>query len=83
VYVHGWAAPGGDSDYDMFTWIISATPGGTLTIDNAPGSATSGTVGSVDLSWTGATAGAWHLGAVIHGDGSAELGRTLVEVDNR
>jgi subtilisin family serine protease len=83
VYVHGWAAPGGDSDYDMFTWIISATPGGTLTIDNAPGSATSGTVGSVDLSWTGATAGDWHLGAVIHGDGSAELGRTLVEVDNR
>jgi hypothetical protein len=43
----------------------------------------SGTVGSVDLSWTGATAGQWHLGAVRHNDGSGPIGMTLVEVDNR
>jgi len=83
VYVHGWSAPGGDSDYTMYSWTISATPGGNLVIDAAPTSAVSGTVGSVDVSWTGATAGQWHLGAVLHSDGSGPLGMTLVEVDNR
>ena len=33
VYVHGWSAPGGDSNYDLYTWAISATPGGNMTIN--------------------------------------------------
>jgi subtilisin family serine protease len=83
LYVQGWAAPGGDSDYDLYSWIISATPGGNMTIDSAPTSATAGTSGTVDVSWTGATAGEWHLGAVSHtGDGGL-MGLTLIEVDNR
>jgi subtilisin family serine protease len=83
VFVHGWAAPGGDSDYDMFTWAVSATPGGNLTIDSAPTSATLGATEAIDVSWTGATIGQWHLGAVSHtGDGGL-MGLTLVEVDNR
>jgi hypothetical protein len=83
VYVHGWAAPGGDSDYDMYSWVISATPGGNLSIDSAPTSATLGTVGTINLSWTGATAGQWHLGAVSHTGDSGLMGLTLVNVDNR
>jgi subtilisin family serine protease len=83
VYVHGWATPGGDSDYTMYTWAISETPGGNLTIDSAPTSATIGETGTVTVSWTGATAGQWHLGAVSHNRGSEVLGLTLVEVDNR
>ncbi len=83
VYVHGWAAPGGDSDYDMYSWAISATPGGNLTIDSAPTSATIGTTGTINLSWTGATAGQWHLGAVSHTGDVGLMGLTLVEVDNR
>ena len=42
LFVHGWAAPGGDSDYDLYSWIISATPGGNLAITSAPTSATIG-----------------------------------------
>jgi hypothetical protein len=83
VYVHGWAAPGGDSDYDMYSWVISATPGGNLSIDSAPTAATIGDVGTIELSWTGATAGQWHLGAVSHSDADGILGLTLVKVDNR
>lgn len=83
VYVHGWAAPGGDSDYDMYTWAISATPGGNLAIDSAPTSATIGETGTIEVSWTGATAGQWHLGAVSHNTNGTLLGLTLVEVDNR
>jgi subtilisin family serine protease len=83
VYIHGWAAPGGDSDYDLSSWVISATPGATLTVDGEPTSATIATVGTVDVSWTGATAGQWHLGAVSHTGPSGVMGLTLVEVDNR
>lgn len=83
VYVHGWAAPGGDSNYDMYSWVISATPGGNLSLDSAPTSATTGEVATIEASWTGATTGQWHLGAVSHSDASGVFGLTLVDVDNR
>lgn len=83
VYVHGWSCPGGDSDYDMYTWIISATPGGNLVIDSAPASATLGATETVDVSWTGATAGQWHLSAVSHTGDVGLMGLTLIDVDNR
>lgn len=83
VFVHGWACPGGDSDYDLYTWAISATPGGNLVIDSAPTSATLGATETIDVSWTGATAGQWHLGAVSHTGDSGLMGFTLIDVDNR
>ena len=84
VYVQGWAAPGGDSDYDMYSWIISATPGGgNLSLDSAPTSATLGAVETILVGWTGATDGEWHLGAVSHTGPSGLMGLTLVNVDNR
>jgi subtilisin family serine protease len=83
VYVHGWQTAGPSADYDMYSWIISATPGGNLTIDSAPTSATLGAVETIDVSWTGATGGEWHLGAVSHTGDSGLMGLTLVNVDNR
>jgi subtilisin family serine protease len=83
VYVHGWQAPGGDSDYTMYSWAISGTPGGNLTIDSAPTSAVKNETATIRVSWTGATAGEWHLGAVSHNDATGRFGLTLVEVDNR
>jgi hypothetical protein len=83
VYVHGWQAPGGDTNYTLYSWQVSDAAGGNLSVDSAPSSATMGTVGTIRLSWSGATAGQWHLGAVSHNEGSTLLGRTLVEVDNR
>lgn len=83
VFVHGWAAPGGDSPYTMYSWAISETPGGNLTIDSAPTSATLSQTGTIEASWSGAADGQWHLGAVGHSDASGIIGLTLVEVDNR
>jgi hypothetical protein len=83
VYVHGWQTVGPSADYDMYSWIISATPGGNLSIDSAPASATSGATETIDVSWSGATAGQWHLGAVSHTGDTGLMGLTLVEVDNR
>ena len=83
VYVHGWSAPGGDSAYNMYSWVISDTPGGNLTIVSAPTSATSGATETITVSWTGATLGQWHLGAVSHTGDSGLMGLTLINVDNR
>lgn len=83
VFVHGWLAPGGDSPYDLYTWSVSATPGGNLSVDSAPASATLGATETIGVSWTGATAGQWHLGAVSHGDAGGIFDVTLVDVDNR
>jgi hypothetical protein len=86
VYVHGWAAPGGDSDYDMWTWVVPQATGGSLSIDSAPTSATSGNVEPVNVSWSGLTSGSvgdWYLGAVSHTGDVGLMGLTLVNVDNR
>ncbi|HSG88099.1 MAG TPA: S8 family serine peptidase [Pseudomonadales bacterium] len=83
LYVQGWSAPGGDSDYDLYSWVVSATPGGNMTVDAAPTTAALGSTDPVAISWTGASAGQWHLGAVSHTGPDGLLGLTLVEVDNR
>jgi subtilisin family serine protease len=83
VWIHGWSAPGGDTNYTLYTWDVSATPGGTLVIDSEPADATIGSTAQIDVSWTGATLGQWHLGAVSHVQGTTVMGRTLVNVDNR
>jgi subtilisin family serine protease len=84
VYVHGWQAPGGDSDYTMYSWSLpAAAGGGSLVIDSAPSAATIGTAGTINVSWTGATLGEWHLGAVSHNGPNGLMGLTLLEVDNR
>jgi hypothetical protein len=86
VYVHGWAAPGGDSDYNLWTWVVPVAAGGSLGIDSAPASATLGNVDPIVVSWSGLTSGSladWYLGAVSHtGDGGL-MGWTLINVDNR
>ncbi len=83
LYVHGWQTVDASADYTLYAWIVSATPGGNMTVDSAPAAATLGATEPVDVSWTGATAGEWHLGAVSHSDAAGLIGLTLVEVDNR
>ena len=86
VFVHGWSAPGGDSDYTMWTWAVPYASGGSLIVDSAPASATIGLIAPVNLSWSGLTSGTaadWYLGAVSHTGPSGLMKLTLVNVDNR
>ena len=83
LYVQGWSAPGGDSDFDLYSWVISATPGGNMTVDSAPAAATLGATETIGVSWSGAAAGVWHLGAISHTGDAGLLGLTKIEVDNR
>jgi hypothetical protein len=86
VWVHGWSTPGGDSDYNMWTWAVPLTSGGSMSVDSAPTSATLGKTESIDISWIGLTSGsigAWYLGAVSHTGDAGIMSLTLVDVDNR
>jgi hypothetical protein len=82
VFVHGWGTDGPDSNYTLFDWVVPLASGGSLIIDSAPASATLGATGTIDISWSGLTAGKKYLGAVSHtGPGPTLLGLTLVSVD--
>jgi subtilisin family serine protease len=86
VYIHGWQTVEPTTTVTSYLWVISSDPAaddGSLVIDSAPASAVLGDVGTVQASWTGATAGEWHLGAVTHSDADGILDQTLVSVDNR
>jgi len=81
LYVHGWQTLGGTVDYTLQSWNVPlAAGGGSLVIDSAPGSATTGTSGTVQASWSGLTAGETYLGAVSHTGPGGLLALTLVTV---
>lgn len=80
VAVHAWESDGPDASYTLFSWDFGADEG-NMTIDSAPASATLGTMGTVDFSWSGLSAGDLYLGAISHSDADGYLGLTLVDVD--
>lgn len=83
MVVHGWSVPNAPLPYTMSFFDIPLTPGGgTLHVDSAPASATVGTVGTIDISWSGLDAGNVYLGAVSHSDASGLMGLTYVQVNS-
>ena len=79
--VHGWAVPNEPLPFALDYWDVPLASGGSLTVDSAPTSAVAGTVGTIDISWSGLAAGETYLGAVSHSDAGGLLGLTTVEVD--
>jgi hypothetical protein len=82
MVVHGWSVPNEPLPFDLYSWVVPLASGGSLNVDSAPASATAGTVGTIDLSWTGVGAGTTSYGLVSHADDSGLMGFTLVKVDN-
>ena len=62
------------------SFALDGTPQGNLTVTPASASVTTGTPVSLTAAWTGLTAGSRYLGAVNYRDGTAALGRTLVNI---
>ncbi|ROS00154.1 subtilisin family serine protease [Sinobacterium caligoides] len=83
LWVHGWAAPIDPTPYTLYSWVIANTSGGSLTIDSAPTSATTGNTETINFSWDNATAGEWHYGLISHENDDGSFGLTRVEADNR
>ena len=82
VYIHGWAAPGGVSDYNLYNWSLSAAPDGGLKITGAPKKAVLSETATIRVDWVGA-GNQWYLGAVSHTGPKGMIGLTLIDVDNR
>jgi hypothetical protein len=82
VWVHGWQAPGGDSPYDLSSWVVPSSEGGSLAISAEPESAAIGTVAEITVEWSGLTADRDYLGAVSHNRAGDLLGITVVEVQS-
>ncbi len=83
LVVHGWSVPSAPLPYSVSFWDVPLTAGGgSLSVDNAPASATLGSIGTIDISWTGLTAGERYLGVVSHNDADGIFGLTTVEVDS-
>jgi hypothetical protein len=81
LYVHGWQTDGPDANYTLFSWILGGTDSGNMTV-TGPTTATIGGAGTVNLNWSGLTAGKKYLGQIAYQDGATTQGTTIVRVDS-
>jgi subtilisin family serine protease len=79
VDVHGYEVAGGTATFDLLAWTPGADRGNAAA--SAVSSVSPGGESVVRLDWSGLAAGP-NLGVLVHADGSADLGLTLVEVAN-
>jgi subtilisin family serine protease len=79
VVIHGWEVPG-SSPFKLHTWVLGSTAAGNMTV-SAPSSATIGTVGNINLTFTGLTPGTKYLGSVAYSGVAGLPNPTIVRVD--
>jgi hypothetical protein len=82
AYVHGWGvAGGGTSPFKLHFWGLGTAAAGNMAV-SGPASATLGTAGTINLSFTGLSAGTRYLGSVAYsGDAAGLPSPTIVRVD--
>ena len=79
VVVQGWGVAG-SSPFKLHTWLLDSTAAGNMTV-TAPASAVIGATGTIDLTFSGLTAGTKYLGSVAYGGASGMPNPTIVRVD--
>lgn len=79
VVVQGWGVAG-SSPFKLHTWLLGSTDAGNMTV-TAPGSATIGTTGQIDLSFTGLAPATRYLGSVAYSGVAGLPAPTIVRVD--
>jgi subtilisin family serine protease len=82
VFVHGFdvLTPPGTASFTLFTWALGSTSAGNMTID-APAAAVAGATGTINLSFSGLTAGEKYLGSVLYSGATNMPNPTIVRVD--
>jgi subtilisin family serine protease len=80
LFVHGWATDGPDASYSFHAWTLGTADAGNMTA-TGPATATIGGTGTVNLSWTGLTAGTKYLGTILYNEGATTHATTIVRVD--
>ena len=74
---YGTANP---STFTLFTWVLGSTDAGNMIV-SAPTTATLGGTGTINLSFSGLTAGTKYLGSVAYGGAAGMPNPTIVRVD--
>ena len=83
VYVHGWQTDGPDAQYTLFAWLLGTADAGNMSA-TGPATATTGGTATINLSWgtpSPLTAGTKYLGSVVYGDGTTNLGSTIIRIN--
>ena len=78
--VVGFATPSGPSTFTLFSWVLGTADAGNMAV-SAPASATLGTTGPINLTFSGLTAGTKYLGSVVYGGAAGMPNPTIVRVD--
>lgn len=79
VVVQGWGVPG-SSPFKLHTWLLGSASAGNMTV-SAPASATIGSTGAINLTFSGLAAGTKYLGSVVYGGATGMPNPTIVRVD--
>jgi len=79
VIVQGWGVAG-SSPFKLFTWLLGSTAVGNMTV-SAPATATIGTTGTINLTFSGLTAGIKYLGSIAYGGVAGMPNPTIVSVN--
>jgi subtilisin family serine protease len=82
LYVHGWQTDGQSAVYTLFNWLVPGTAAGNMTATSSTSSATVGGTADVTVTWNGLAAAKKWLGRISYGDGSGEIGSTIVSIDS-
>lgn len=81
LVVHGWAVAKPNTPYDLASWIVPATTGGTLSVTaNGSGTVAPRDQRQVGLGWKGLESGGSYLGVLDHTIGGVSVASTLVTV---
>ena len=80
VWVHGWGTDGPDANFTLFTWVLGSLDLGNMTV-SAPLTATTGDVGTVDLTFSGLEPTTKYLGSVAYSGAAGLPNPTIVRVD--
>lgn len=83
IYLVAFALPGGMTGVDIQHnhWVVGDGALGNLTVSPESQAVTLGGSASVDVAWSGLTAGVRYLGVIAFGDGTDSVGQTLVSID--
>jgi hypothetical protein len=80
VYVHGFNVTAPVADFTLFTWVLPASAAGNMAV-TAPGAASTGTDGTIHLSFSALVPGTKYLGSVAYTGSLGMPSPTIVRVD--
>jgi hypothetical protein len=82
VYVHGWQTAGGaPSPFKLHTWLLGTADAGNMTVAPASATVTTGSTGTITLTFNSLVGGTKYLGSVAYGGGAASTAPTIVRVN--